>query len=270
MSPKTLRKNEDAYGHLIYDFFKERRGREVVEREDGLLDPSDALPAYYFAKFQNWHVHERRAMRFVRGRVLDIGCGAGRVALYLQRKGFAVLGVDISPLAVKVCRLRRLKARLISITQIDSYLGTFDTFIMFGNNFGLFGNARRTRWLLRKFHGMSSKNAKIIAESTNPYQTTNPIHLAYHRFNRRRGRMPGQVRIRVRYRTWKTPWFNYLLVSKKEMRRLVHGTGWSIERFIDSKGPQYIAVLGRSTRSRSATSPSNSVGFSPVTRQVTT
>jgi 2-polyprenyl-3-methyl-5-hydroxy-6-metoxy-1,4-benzoquinol methylase len=38
-------------------------------------------------------------MQFVKGRVLDVGCGAGRHSLYLQEKGFDVLGTDISPLA---------------------------------------------------------------------------------------------------------------------------------------------------------------------------
>jgi 2-polyprenyl-3-methyl-5-hydroxy-6-metoxy-1,4-benzoquinol methylase len=43
------------------------------------------------------------AMQFVKGRVLDVGCGEGRHSLYLQEKWFDVLGIDISPLAIKVC-----------------------------------------------------------------------------------------------------------------------------------------------------------------------
>jgi hypothetical protein len=39
------------------------------------------------------------------------------------------------------------------------------------------------------------------------------------------------------------PWFDYLLVSKGEMCRVVAGTGWCIERFLDSTGSQYIAVI---------------------------
>ena len=36
---------------------------------------------------QNWHLTEKKAIKYARGRVLDIGCGAGRHALYLQDKG---------------------------------------------------------------------------------------------------------------------------------------------------------------------------------------
>jgi 2-polyprenyl-3-methyl-5-hydroxy-6-metoxy-1,4-benzoquinol methylase len=59
-------------------------------------------------------------MVFVKGRVLDIGCGAGRHSLYLQNQGFQVLGIDNSPLAVKVAKLRGLKrVKVMSIEDIN-------------------------------------------------------------------------------------------------------------------------------------------------------
>ncbi|MFI5450382.1 MAG: class I SAM-dependent methyltransferase [Candidatus Bathyarchaeia archaeon] len=243
-----LTDSQDAYGHLVWDYLKKGVGQEIVERDDGLLDPSDTLPAYYFAEFRNWAARERKAMRFVRGKVLDVGCGAGRAALYLQEQGFDVLGIDLSPLAVKVCKLRGvMKVQLLSATGVDVNLGKFDTILMFGNNFGLLNSFRRGRHLLRKFHQITSDSARIIAESVDPYKTTDPAHLAYQRRNRSKGRMSGQVRIRIRYRTYATPWFDYLLVSKSEMTRLITGTGWSIERFINSAGPAYMAII-RKTR----------------------
>lgn len=136
-----LSDHEDAYGHLVFDYFRKGLGQEIVERDDGLLDPSKTLPAYYFAEFPRWAERERKAMQSVKGRVLDVGCGAGRVSLYLQKKGFDVLGVDVSPLAVEVCKLRGLKkVRVLSVNNIRGNLGVFDTLLMFGNNFGLFGS----------------------------------------------------------------------------------------------------------------------------------
>jgi len=243
-----LTDSQDAYGHLVWDYFKKGVGQEIVERDDRLLDPSNTLPAYYFAKLRSWTAHERKAIRFAKGKVLDVGCGAGRVALYLQKEGFDVLGIDLSPLAVKVCKLRGLKkVQLLSVTGVDVNLGKFDTILMFGNNFGLLNSFQRGRRLLRRFHKVTSDKARIIAESTDPYKTIAPAHLAYQRRNRRKGRMSGQVRIRIRYRTYATPWFDYLLVSKREMNRLITGTGWRIERFINSPGPQYMAII-RKTR----------------------
>jgi SAM-dependent methyltransferase len=183
-------------------------------------------------------------MPLVRGRVLDVGCGAGRVALHLQASGHEVVAIDISPLAIKTCRLRGVRdARVCSVTRVSARLGAFDTIVMFGNNFGLFGNVRRARWLLRRFHRLTSPTARIVAESRDPYQTASADHRRYHQLNRRRGKLPGQLRFRVRFGHARTPWFDYLIVSPREMRNIVAGPGWRVARLIRTTGPIYVAVL---------------------------
>ena len=130
---KMLKTSQDAYGHQLYDFFRGRQVVEVVERDDGLIDPNESLPKYYLSEYRDWNPREKRAAAYVKGRVLDIGCGGGRWSLYLQKKGHDVLGIDISPLAAKVCKERGLrKVMLKSISEIDSSLGRFDTLLMMG------------------------------------------------------------------------------------------------------------------------------------------
>jgi len=237
--------DRDAMGHLMYDYLMGKRPSEIVERDDGYIDTSSG-PEAYFAEFWDWPECEKEAMEWVKGRVLDIGCGAGRHCLYLQGKGHEVVGIDSSPLAIKVCKERGVKeARVMSITQIGPRLGRFDTVLMMGNNFGLLGGMKRGRWLLRKLNAMTNPNAKIIGESNDPYKTTNPCHLEYHELNRKRGRMPGQVRIRVRYQRYASEWFDYLLVSPEEMGEVVSDTAWSIQRFIKSDGSMYVGILGK-------------------------
>jgi hypothetical protein len=116
---------------------------------------------------------------------------------------------------------------------------------MMGNNFGLFGGPKRAQQLLKRFYEMTSNDARIIAESLDIYKgPISPWHKQYHLLNRRRGRMPGQVRIRIRYLTYASPWFDYLLVSRREMIKILHGTGWRIKRFILSKrSPAYVAII---------------------------
>ena len=95
-----------------------------------------------------------------------------------------MVGIDISPLAVKTCRQRGVRdARLLDITGVDRRLGRFDTLVMFGNNEG-----------------------------------AEPDHRC-------------------------TPWFDYLLVSPREMRAIVAGTGWRVARLVRSRGPLYVGVL---------------------------
>lgn len=238
----------DAFGHEMWDYFKKRQGYEVIERDDGYIDPSDVAPRLYFAPLKDWPRAEREGVVYAKGRVLDVGCGAGRVAIYLQRyRRLDVTGIDNSPLAVRVSKARGLKkARLMDFENIDFEHGSFDSIVMFGNNFGLFGSKTKARRLLKKLFTMTSPGAVAICESADPYKTSNPDHLRYHRLNRARGRMPGQVRIRVRYRNYVGKWFDYLLVSPDEMKEIVTGTGWSVSRFIKSnKSPLYIGILRR-------------------------
>lgn len=245
---KGLSRRQDAYGWSVCDYYRGFGGSEIVERDDGWITVSGG-PKAYFSEYKDWRPAQKAAIALSRGRVLDVGCGAGRVGLYLKSKGLDVTGIDNSPLAVKVCRLRGLrKTHLMSLTDVSPRLGTFDTIVMFGNNFGLFGDFNRARRLLRRFAGMTSPNARIIAESMDPYgiKGRNRVlqgHLEYHRQNRARGRMGGQVRIRIRYQGYATPWLDWLLVSREEMRRIVKGTGWKIGRIYDSKGPSYVAIL---------------------------
>ena len=245
-----MKQDHDAFGHALYDYLQSG-GKDpwaiVIERDDGVVDADDGQN--YFAEYADWPAHQQQAMAFAQGTVLDVGCGAGRHSLHLQGKGFDVLGMDESPLAIETCRLRGLQhTRVMSITRVSSKVGTFDTILMLGNNLGLFANPVRARWLLRRFAAMTSPGARIVAETLDPYQTTEPRHLVYHQRNRDRGRWPGQVTIRVRYGEYATPWFDYLFVSRAELQQLLEHTGWVVERLVDSEDARYIAILAKQPR----------------------
>jgi len=238
-----LTDTQDAYGHAMLDHLHGEPQCEIVERDDGHIDISNGA-TFYFAPYKEWPASERQAIQLARGRVLDVGCGAGRCALYLQEQGHEVVGIDISPLAVEVCKQRGVRQAFpLSVTEVSRKLGLFDTIVMFGNNLGLLGSERRGRWLLRRFHALTSPDARILGETRDPYATADPDHLAYHALNRARGRMGGQVRLRVRYRRYATPWFDYLFLAREELDQLIQGTGWHIAAAIGGREGNYIAVL---------------------------
>ena len=240
----TLTAQQDAFGRALVDADAGGRTCEIVERDDGFIDVSD-MSAAYLQQPHELDEGEATALSHARERVLDVGCGAGRHALALQARGHEVVGIDTSPGAVEVARRRGVTdARVMSITEASRRtLGRFDTFVMMGNNFGLMGSARRTAWLLRRFAAMGTDDARIIAQSLDVYRTKNPAHLNYHHLNRQRGRMPGQVRIRVRYLQYATPWFDYLMVSPAEMRELLEGTAWRLSAILHERGPVYTALI---------------------------
>ena len=239
-----MNERQDAYGRLIVAHLEgDRRAREIVERDDGFIEATGG-PDAYFLPFRRWPAHQRRAMRFVRGRVLDVGAGAGRVALHLQQRGHEVVAIDVSPLAVEACRRRGVRdARVVRFEDVNESLGSIDTVVMFGNNFGLFGSVPKARRLLRRLERLTTPEARIVAETRDTYTTDDPDHLAYHARNVRRGRMAGQLRIRIRHRSYATPWFDYLIVAPQELRDVVRDTAWKVRRLIKGDGGMYVAVL---------------------------
>lgn len=242
-----MEKDADGYGNQLAAQFQSRTlTAEIIERDDNYIDfGSDA--GTYFTEYEQWSSIEQTAINRAAGRILDIGCGAGRHALHLQRQGFDVTGIDNSPGAIGVCRARGLKKALVRpVNEIDRFApDSFDTILMFGNNFGLFGGSDSAKMLLKKMSRITASNARIIAGTRNPYQTDDSDHLEYHELNRQRGRMSGQIRMRVRYRKIIGEWFDYLFVSPEEMQEIISDTDWQIEEFIEPDQAQYFAVIGK-------------------------
>jgi SAM-dependent methyltransferase len=238
---------EDAFGRLLLDYLAGRAGEPLLERDDGTSGP--ALPAEsFFAEYAQWPAEEREAFGFVRGRVLDIGAGAGRHSLEAERQGLEVVAIDISPGAVEVCRRRGVSdARLLPLAAVDEHLGVFDTVLMMCGNVGLVGSEQQAQEILRRLEGMTTTEGRIVLDSVDPHVDNDAADIAYLEGNRAKGRMAGQVTIRIRYLDRVTPWFNLLCLSVAELERLIVGTGWRLERVIEGEPPEYYAVLAKTT-----------------------
>ncbi|GIV44684.1 MAG: hypothetical protein KatS3mg035_1807 [Bacteroidia bacterium] len=241
---------EDAYGNNIADTYYGRGGGyDIIEREDGhftLNGDSDA----YTESFENWSDIQKKASQLVSGKILDIGCGGGKHAIHFQNLGYEVIGMDNSPLALQVCLDRGLKyALLCDVIHLDeTVVQNIQTVLMWGNNFGLLQNPVLAKRFFMKAHKICNENAKILIETLDPYGKAFFMEddKKYIQENLLNGRMGGQMRIRVRYRHFVTPWKDYLFVSKKELHEILVDTGWKVSyTFDDDSIDQYIAVIER-------------------------
>ncbi|MFB9234845.1 class I SAM-dependent methyltransferase [Plantactinospora siamensis] len=247
----------DVFGELLRDAYAVQTGVgprplaggrlprpviEVIERDDGLINGAPA--EHYLAGPEQWQPHDHRAIDRVRGRVLDVGVGAGRIALELQRRRVAVTGLDISAGALDIARRRGVRDLVLATVDEHAAVGRrYDTFLLLGNNLGLIEGRDRAPGFLAALAALARPGAEIIAHGTDPYGTTDPVHVGYHRWNRERGRLGGQLRLRLRYRELGTPWFDYLVCSPDELAELVHGSDWRLADVDRLDAPYYLATL---------------------------
>jgi SAM-dependent methyltransferase len=142
------------------------------------------------------------------GRVLDIGCGAGRHAIPLGQAEHEVVGLDTSRGAIEVACDRGVRAFEGSIADIPATVGAFSTILLGGNNLGLLGDPDRAKGILNRLAEIATPPARLIGSGIDPYATDNPTHRAYHAWNRSRGRPAGLIRMRVRDGALATDWFD--------------------------------------------------------------
>jgi SAM-dependent methyltransferase len=245
-----LASHEDAYGNNIADtYYGKGGGYDIIEREDGhftLNGDSDA----YTETFDFWSPIQKEASRHIVGKVLDIGCGGGKHSIHFQQQGLDITGMDNSPLALKICMERGLNnALLCDVLHLDEkVINDLETIFMWGNNFGVLQNAIAAKRFFRNCLKMCNKNAKILIETLDPdgkafFMEDDRLYIEENRLN---GRLGGQIRVRVRYRHFVTPWKDYLFATKAELNEILEDTGWKMTTCYDDAAiDQYIAVIER-------------------------
>ena len=73
------------------------------------ISSEDILPLpYLFRSYKDMPKLEQKALAMCRGKILDVGCGAGSHSLWLADKKLQITSIDISEGAIEVCKQRKI------------------------------------------------------------------------------------------------------------------------------------------------------------------
>ncbi len=219
----------DLFAEALCQFYATGKSRLTVEREDGWSHDEDL--AWYLTTFREFPRHEQQALKLAHGRVLDIGCGAGRHTLYLQDRGLRVTAIDAAPRLVELARERGVRDARVgnACGRLPFRDGEFDTVLLFGNNLGICGTVARFRRMLGELHRITSPRGCILATTRAPGTRTTQ-DLEYIRRNLERGRDAGQTRLRLVWDGVEGDWFDLLLFAPTDLARHALARDWRVTR----------------------------------------
>lgn len=155
---------KDLFGKAILDFQTNNSPEDIIT-ETNISDADEMSVAYLFRNYNEMPKLEQKALQLAKGKVLDVGCGAGSHSLHLQEKGFEVTSIDISENAIKACQLRGLKnAKAQNILDLENE--KFDTILLLMNGTGIFQTILESSKYLQKLKSLLNPNGQILIDSS--------------------------------------------------------------------------------------------------------
>jgi SAM-dependent methyltransferase len=157
---------KDLFGKAILDFQTKNSPEDLIT-ETSISEADKMSVAYLFRIYNEMPKLEQLALQLSKGKVLDVGCGAGSHSLTLQNdRNLDVTAIDISENAIEACTLRGItNAKVANILDLDS-TEKFDTILLLMNGTGIFGTLKETASYLQKLKSLLNPNGQILIDSS--------------------------------------------------------------------------------------------------------
>ncbi len=223
------RPGDNLLGEALLDLYHWESKGEFYIVAEGREEPLDL--AFYLS--DRVRPHEAKALSHATGRILDIGCGAGKVMAHLRGLGHDVVGIDIDAKLVALCAKRGLTR--VSVASYDrlTKLGRFDTLLLMGRSIGMAGTAEGLLNLFGLCRSACSPGGLLILDS---------LEVLLEHANRAAG--VCERLLRYEYGIREGPEFGWIHISEANVKRILADTGWTVGP-VYREGEEYSIVASR-------------------------
>ena len=157
---------KDLFGTAILDYQTNNSPEDLIT-ETTISEEDEMSVAYLFRDFSGMPILDQKALLLAKGKVLDVGCGAGSHSLYLQNeKKLVVTAIDISEKAIEACIMRGVSNAKVEDILLFETDEKFDTIILLMNGTGIFGKVKNISKYLQKLKSLLAENGQILIDSS--------------------------------------------------------------------------------------------------------
>ena len=238
MNTDILSKDKDPMGAAILDY--QTKGKAGKLSILSSMFEEDEMPVkHLFRNLEEMPMLEQKALSLAKGKVLDVGAGAGCHALALQAQSIAVKAIDISPLSCEAMELRGvMNAECINL--FDEHLETgFDTILLLMNGTGIAGKIENLPALFNRLKALLNKDGQILIDSSDiKYIYENEdgsfdinLNTAYY----------GEVDYQMVYKDVKGDSFDWLYVDFPLLKSIAESCGLHGELIAEGEHYDYLA-----------------------------
>lgn len=235
------KKDIDIFGNAIKNYFHEGDRQDIIVHSPDFDD--DVIPVHYlFREYREMPPLEQKALEECSGKVLDVGCGAGSHALYLQnKKQLEVTGIDSSEGAIEICRLRGLKdARKMLFEDFEE--AGFDTILLLMNGTGIVGQMKNLDGFFRKLKELLSPGGQVLIDSSDLSYLFDPDQDGGIWVNPSEGYY-GELTYSLSYKDQTSSEFNWLYMDFNSLHLAASRNGFRCKLLQEGEHYDYLAKL---------------------------
>lgn len=212
-------------GRALVDYHRGFEKRHFIVHSDLWDDEPTPVEEYFRPDHVPIPELELRALSMCRGRVLDLGAGAGRHALELQARGFEVTALDISHDAVAVMRHRGVRdARRGDLAELKGE--RFDTILLLMHGIGIVGTLEGLSTFLAEARNVLNGAGRIVCDSADLTVILPSLTESARQADTGSARYPGEVEFRLTYGTLEGQPYPWLFVDPQTLGRFARAAGY--------------------------------------------